>query len=98
MEKLFVYGTLKRPEVQKAVFGKITKSSPDILSNFTRSKIKIDNIYPVITPKKDKFVRGLVFPVNSKELKMIDEYETNTYRRQKFVLKSGIKAWVYVKN
>ena|SRR3989344_3321483 len=97
MEKLFVYGTLKKPEVQKSVFGRITKTSSDVLLNYTRSKIKIDNVYPIIIPKKGGYVRGLVFLVSSKELKLIDDYETNSYRRQKVFLKSGESAWVYTK-
>ncbi len=97
MEQLFVYGTLKKPNVQKSIIGRTIKSSPDILQNFTRSKIKIEKIYPIIINKKGKFVRGLVLSVNSKELKLIDEYETNCYKRQKVVLKSGINAWVYTK-
>ncbi len=52
MEKLFVYGTLKKPKVQKFVFGRIAKSYSDILLDYTRSKIKIDKVYPIILPKK----------------------------------------------
>ena len=97
MEKLFVYGTLKKPEVQKSVFGRIAENSSDILLNYTRSKIKIDKVYPIILPKKEKYIRGLVILVSSKELKLIDKYETNSYRRQKVFLKSGKAAWVYTK-
>lgn len=97
METLFVYGTLKNPEVQKSVFGRVAKSFPDILQNYTRSKIKIDKTYPIITQEKGRFVRGQVILVSSKELKLMDEYETNSYRRKKVVLKSGVSAFVYGK-
>jgi gamma-glutamylcyclotransferase (GGCT)/AIG2-like uncharacterized protein YtfP len=97
MEQLFVYGSLKKPEVQKSVFGRVAKSFPDILQDYTRSKIKIENIYPIIFPKKRRYVRGLIFLVNSEELKLIDAYETRSYRRQKVFLRSGVRAWVYTK-
>jgi len=97
MGKLFVYGTLKKPEVQKSVFGRIAKTSADILLGYTKSKIKIDKTYPIILPKKGSYIKGMVFLVSSKELKLIDEYETNSYRRQKVFLKSGESAWVYTK-
>lgn len=84
-----MYGTLKKPEIQKSVFGRIAKFFPDVLQNFTRSRIKIEGkIYPIITHKRGKFVKGLVFSVNPKELKLIDDYETNYYRKKKIVLKT----------
>ena len=58
MEKLFVYGTLKKPEIQKSVFGRIAESSSEVLLDFTRSKIKINNNkYPIILPKKGRYVK-----------------------------------------
>ncbi|MDP3916693.1 MAG: gamma-glutamylcyclotransferase family protein [Nanoarchaeota archaeon] len=97
MKKLFVYGTLKNPEIQKSIFGRIAQSSPDVLQGYTRSKIRIDKIYPIIIKKRGKFVRGLVISVNPKELKLIDKYETNSYKRQKVALKSGTNAQVYTR-
>ena len=95
MEQLFVYGSLKKPIIQRSVFGRITKSFPDILQDFTRSKIMIEKIHPIILPRKGKFVRGLVFSVSFRELRLIDEYETNLYKRRRVVLRSGLSAWVY---
>ena len=97
MENIFAYGTLKDPKVQKYIFGKIAKSSPAVLLDDARSKTKIDKIYPIIIKKKGNFVRGMVFSVTQKELKLIDEYEGKPYKRQKVILKSGVSAWVYAK-
>lgn len=96
-EQLFVYGTLKNPKVQRRVFGRVEKGIPDILKGYKRSKVMINNkIYPIIIPSNGS-IRGLIISVTTKELKLIDKYETNAYKKKKIVLKSGKVAWVYQK-
>jgi len=98
MEKLFVYGTLKNPEIQKYVFGRIADMKPANLEGYKKSIIKISrNSYPIIIPYKKSSVKGFVISVSKKEIKLIDTYETNAYRRKKVMLKDGILAWVYMK-
>jgi gamma-glutamylcyclotransferase (GGCT)/AIG2-like uncharacterized protein YtfP len=97
-ELLFVYGTLKKPDVQKEVFGRVAPGTPDILEGYKKSRIKINNkIYPVVIQSSNSFVKGLVISVTPAELKLIDEYETDAYKRKKVFLKSGKVAWVYQK-
>lgn len=98
-EKLFVYGTLKEPKLQIKVIGRKPESSPDVLIDYKKSKIKINNkIYPISIQKKNSSVSGLVISITTKELKIIDEYETNAYKRKKVVLESKRNVWVYLKN
>jgi gamma-glutamylcyclotransferase (GGCT)/AIG2-like uncharacterized protein YtfP len=93
---LFVYGTLRNTTVQKQVFGKKISGTPDILENFKKSKIEVGGEeYPIIIPSKGSSVEGLILPITAKELKLADEYETKSYRREKVVLKSGKTAWAY---
>ncbi|MBI2543157.1 MAG: gamma-glutamylcyclotransferase [Candidatus Aenigmarchaeota archaeon] len=95
---LFVYGTLKSPKIQKSVFGRITKGRPDVLEGYKKSKIMIDKKrYPILIPNKRSLVKGLVISVTPDELKTIDKYETDSYKRTQIVLKSGKIAWVYQK-
>ncbi len=98
MEQLFVYGTLKKASIQKEVLGKEIKGSPDILDNYTQSKVKIESkTHPIIIKKQSKYIKGLVLLVNKKELELIDKYETSVYRRRKVILKSKKIVWVYIK-
>ena len=98
MALLFVYGTLKKVSTHKKILGRRVNGFSDILENYSRSKIKINNhSYPIITKKRGRSIRGFVFTVNLEELALIDEYETKAYRRQGVVLKSGKSAWVYMK-
>ena len=98
-EKLFVYGTLMYPKVQKRIIGRVIKSSKDILKNFEKTSVEIKGgIYPALVPKEGSSIKGLVLELNSFELKKTDEYETNKYKRIKVNLQKQRSAWVYVKN
>jgi acyl carrier protein phosphodiesterase len=61
MEQIFVYRTLKKPEVQKSAFEKIAESFQDILQNYARSEIKLEIIYPMIVAKNGRFIKGFGF-------------------------------------
>lgn len=98
MERLFVYGTLRKLPVRKKVFGRSVKGFPDMLKGYKRIKIKIDGeTFPVIVKRKGYSVKGLTIIISSKELSKADKYETRTYKRKRAVLKSGKSAWVYTK-
>ena len=97
--QLFVYGTLTEPETQKKVLGKIVDGVPDVLEGYRKSTIIIHgNSYPDIVKASSFSVDGLVIPVTTDELELIDNYETDWYNRIKVVLKSGKQVWVYVGN
>lgn len=101
MEKLFVYGTLRDPQVQKKVFGRVVGGSPDKLCGYVKQMIEVEGeIYPVLvlSNSNNDRVDGLVLGVSEKELRSADEYETGAYERVKASLESGNKAWVYIKS
>jgi gamma-glutamylcyclotransferase (GGCT)/AIG2-like uncharacterized protein YtfP len=96
MENLFVYGTLKDPDIQKQVFGRSTPGTPDLLPGYSMSAIDINGeTYPIAFPKEGKEIEGLVLQVSIAELTKTDEWESDTYQRVKVTLKSGKQAWVY---
>jgi gamma-glutamylcyclotransferase (GGCT)/AIG2-like uncharacterized protein YtfP len=98
MNKLFIYGTLINPKIQKNIIGHIINGIPDILKRYEKSAIEIDNEkYPIIIPNKNKIVSGFIIEISNDELKKIDEYEGVEYKRIEIVLQSGISVWVYVK-
>jgi len=96
MEKLFVYGTLKDPVVQKTVFGRIVEGIPDSLDGYRKTEIAMsDGVFPIIIRESGSAVDGLILEVTREELALIDRYETDAYRRVRVTLKSGQEAWVY---
>ncbi|RMG72164.1 MAG: gamma-glutamylcyclotransferase [Chloroflexi bacterium] len=93
---LFTYGTLQYPDVQQAVFGRVTQMTPDILDGFIKEQIVLgDNSYPIIRQNPKTFVIGKRMQVTPEELVLIDRYETSAYRRIRVTLRSGLSAWVY---
>jgi len=99
-EKLFVYGTLQQPGVQKRVIKRVAKSTPDTLLRFRKSTVKIDGeTYQIIEedPDSDEKIDGLVLDIEKEDFKKIDEYETCAFRRERVTLKSGLTAWAYQK-
>jgi len=98
-QKLFIYGTLKEPKVERKVIGRVLKLQPDVLPGFKKAKAKLKSgIYFVISPNKKYSVSGFVISVTPQELKQIDDYEGRDYKRVKVMLASGQKVWVYKKS
>jgi len=96
MEKLFVYGTLQDPDIQKSSVGRIIFGIPDRLANYEKTTINLGGrVYPIVRPAENKAVNGMVLDVTEQELARFDRYETNAYRRIQAKLDSGITVWVY---
>lgn len=100
MEYLFTYGTLQDKQVQQYVFGRILEGKTDALPKFKSFENAVYGRYPLVRPtgNTNDLVEGIAYEVNLDDLKRCDIYETSAYTRKIFTLKSGIKAWVYVKN
>lgn len=96
MESLFVYGTLRDPKVQSAVFGRVVEGSPDTLVGYRRSEITIDGVvHWIATTDIAQSLPGQVIEVTADELVEIDRYEGEDYQRIQVRLRSGRQAWVY---
>jgi len=95
-EKLFIYGTLREPEIQKKAFGRIAGGVADLLKGYKNGETVIKGEkYPIIVPDKKSVVEGLLIEVSSEELGVLDKYEAE-YERVEVVLESGVRAWVYM--
>jgi gamma-glutamylcyclotransferase (GGCT)/AIG2-like uncharacterized protein YtfP len=95
-ERLFVYGTLKDPKIQALVFGRVTPGKLDTLAGYRKASIRLGRrVFPIIKPEAGNSVEGMVITVSPAELKQIDRYEGQAYRRQQVTLGSGRRAWVY---
>ncbi|MEK6824076.1 MAG: gamma-glutamylcyclotransferase family protein [Nanoarchaeota archaeon] len=100
MENIFVYGNLRNLEIQKKVIGRIAESSEDSIRGYKLSQINLrGEIFPILITSGSSrdFVVGLVLEVSEEELKKIDKFETDAYKRKRVVLSSGKESWVYVK-
>ena len=97
---LFVYGTLRDPEVQRAVFGRSFAAQADRLGGYRLVGVVIDGVgYSGLQRSDDPGdeVEGLVLPLTAEDLALADAYEGEThYVRAAVRLRSGRDAFVYV--
>jgi gamma-glutamylcyclotransferase (GGCT)/AIG2-like uncharacterized protein YtfP len=78
------------------VIGRKIKGISDSLKGYAISEIKIGR-FPTIIKKKNSSVNGLVLSIASKELKLVDIYESE-YQRKTVILNSGKRAWTYIEH
>lgn len=106
---LFSYGTLQLATVQLSSFGRLLDGEDDAMTGYRTEMIEITDpdvlrqssqrFHPLVVPsdKADDKVLGKVFHITAKELAAADVYEVSDYKRVEVLLKSGRRAWVYVK-
>jgi Gamma-glutamyl cyclotransferase, AIG2-like len=106
---LFAYGTLQDKAVQMANFGRELQGRPDSLPGYSASLIAIRDPAVVATSGKTHHtiaehstnpsddVPGTVFEITAEELAAADRYEVSEYTRVFVTLKSGARAWAYVR-
>jgi hypothetical protein len=106
---LFAYGTLQDRAVQRANFGRELEGHPDSLPGYTLLSIVINDANVVALSGKthhkiaqrsanpDDEVTGTIYTVTAEELAAADRYEVSDYSRALVILKSGARAWVYVR-
>jgi hypothetical protein len=106
---IFSYGTSRDRAVQLATFGRQLSGSADSLPGYTTSLIKIRDPEVVATSgmthhtiaerskNRADEVPGMVFLITPDELAAADRYEVSEYTRIEATLKSGLRAWAYVR-
>lgn len=105
---LFSYGTLQLESVQLSLFGRTVSGRRDILPNYERALLTIEDPAEVValgkthhliakfTGQVDHEIAEIALLVTMEELQKADGYEPPEYRRVQAVLRSGTHAWVYV--
>jgi gamma-glutamylcyclotransferase (GGCT)/AIG2-like uncharacterized protein YtfP len=98
--KLFVYGTLRFPEVLAAVAQIAAAAAPAMLPGFERRAVR-GEVYPAVVPRSGASVEGLLLAgVPRARLPLLDAFEGREYRRQahEVHLANGRRhvAWCYV--
>jgi len=108
-ELLFSYGTLQDKAVQLTNFGRELTGTSDSLPGYSTALIAIRDPGVVAASGKTHHaiaersgnpadeVSGTVFMVTTDELAAADRYEVSEYTRVQVTLKSGVRAWAYVR-
>lgn len=103
---LFSYGTLRDPQVQRALFGRLLHGEPDAMPGWRQRLIEITDAgviaksgtrwHPMVEPSKDpaEAVEGTVFHLTAADLASADAYEVD-YVRREVTLRSGRRAFIY---
>ena len=106
--RIFSYGTLQLPEVQRANYGRLLEGRPDVLSGYVLKPLAISNAEVVRisglavhniacrTGNRADRIAGAVFALTPAELDATDAYEVDVYGRVEVELDSGTRAYVYV--
>lgn len=100
MPKLFTYGTLAEPEIQKVVLGedKTKTLRPTAVRNFklgiwTNEK---GSHFLAAFPFLGSIIKGHTFEVNEEQLFRCDVYEGYAYRRVQVMTANGEVAFMYI--
>lgn len=104
---LFSYGTLRQPDVQRALFGREVETVDDTLFGFTIGSVTIAD--PAVIEKSgsdrhpilmqgaaDNVVQGSALLLSKVDLDIADRYESDDYVRISVKLASGRDAFAYV--
>lgn len=104
--RVFSYGTLRQPDVQRGLYGRIVNTVPDALPGFRLDWVLITDPDVVALSGSDRHpilqagdagdsVDGAYLELDDAELEATDAYEVDDYERVRVVLASGVEAWVY---
>lgn len=107
-EHLFSYGTLQLDSVQMKTFGRHLKGRADAMPGWRMEMVEITDpevlktsgepFHPIVHKgEPGDEVAGKVFEITPEDLAAADRYEVSDYKRIDVTLKSGTRAWVYVK-
>ena len=95
-ELLFVYWTLKDPDLQKQVLGREISGEDDILEHYKLSEIDTaDWVYPIVIESQNQEVKWFILTISKFDFPALDEYESEAYKRVKVFLKSWKEVWIY---
>ena len=106
--RLFVYGTLRKAEVQLATYGRLVEGTPDALTGYRLEPLAITDpevvrlsglaVHSIARASRDgaDLITGVVLELTPAELAATDAYEVDAYARVEVALDSGTRAFTYV--
>ena len=109
MPLIFSHGSLRQPDVQVSIYGRVLDGEPDELVDCIHTQVEVPTWHKAaaagathyanveFSPGSGGRVAGMVFELTDAELVLTDAYEHDAeYVRVKVTLASGRHAWVYV--
>ncbi len=106
-QRVFSYGTLRLPEVQRALYGRHVPTIADTLPGYRLDWLRItdpeviemsgSDRHPILRKGEPfEFVEGAYLELTDEELVATDDYEVDDYVRTAVMLGSGLQAWAYL--
>ncbi|SEG72640.1 Gamma-glutamyl cyclotransferase, AIG2-like [Thermomonospora echinospora] len=93
---LFVYGTLRFPEVLQALLGRVPELEPARAVGW-RVKALPGVVYPGLVADPGGVADGLLMTgLSEAERRLLDAYEGESYEPRRMALDDGRRAWTYV--
>ncbi len=107
VHRVFSYGTLRQPEVQRSLYGREVPTVADTLTGYRIEWLDIADADVIATSGSARHpilrrgvptdsVSGACLQLDAAELAATDDYEVADYRRREVTLASGTTAWVYL--
>ncbi|KKB11112.1 hypothetical protein VE25_14990 [Devosia geojensis] len=94
MSPLFVYGTLRDPDIRAAVLGRDVEAEPATLPGY-RTVFYPGRSYPALAPAQGQRAHGLLLTgLTGADLAMLDAFEAHEYRRDAVRVATGRGAVV----
>lgn len=106
--RLFSYGTLRQPEVQRAIFGREVAGRVDVLEGFAVRALTVTDPEVVALSGKSEHqvlrrtgdpadrIEGVIFDITEAELAAADAYEVEDYARVSTRSRGGVETFVYI--
>ncbi|WP_165990035.1 gamma-glutamylcyclotransferase family protein [Streptomyces sp. YIM 98790] len=95
-EGLFVYGTLRFPEVLKGLLGRVPERAPAAVRGWRAAALE-RRPYPGLVPAPGATVHGLLITgLSPGEWEVLDRFEGDEYRLGRLPLAGGGRAWTYL--
>ncbi|WP_344949675.1 gamma-glutamylcyclotransferase family protein [Actinomadura miaoliensis] len=96
MEGLFVYGTLRFPEILRVLLGRVPDMRPATATGWSVRALP-GVVYPGLVADPDGVAQGLVMTgLTEAERRLLDAYEDDDYDPVLITLDDGQRAWTYV--
>ena len=96
--RLFVYGTLLVPDIQRRVLGRELAGQTASASGYECRQLA-DTPYPIAVAAPEAILKGMLVDVHAKEWPILDDYEGSCYQRRVISAQVGSEteeAWCYL--
>jgi gamma-glutamylcyclotransferase (GGCT)/AIG2-like uncharacterized protein YtfP len=92
---LFVYGSLRCPEVLEVLLGRVPQGRPATATGWRAAKL-MHQIYPGLTPAEGTAEGIVISDLSEAEWQMLNTFEDPIYDLRRLELSNADSAWAYV--